>query len=64
MVMESGAAATVSPVVPETPLSVAEIVVVPAPAPVANPLALMVAATELEEAQVTPLVRIWVLPLE
>ncbi len=53
VVMESGAACTVSPVVPETPLSVAEIVVLPTPTPVASPAVVMVDTPVWEEAHVT-----------
>ena len=52
-----GAACTVSPVLPEMSLSVAEIVVGPALTPVANPPVPMVATAVLEEAQVTGVVR-------
>src|SRR5438067_10922566 len=59
----SVAAVTVSTSVFEvTPLCVAVMLVEPMPVPVARPLALMVATDELEEAQVTEVVRFWVLP--
>jgi hypothetical protein len=57
VVMVSGAACTVSIVLPLTPPKVAEMVVLPALAPVANPPVSMVATVVLEEAQVTWLVR-------
>jgi hypothetical protein len=46
------------------PLSAAEIVVLPALAPVASPPVLTVATLVFDEAQVTELVRFCVLPLE
>ena len=57
-----GIACTVSVLLPFLPASVAEMVVVPAEAPVARPLALIVATAVLDEAQVTWLVRFCVLP--
>ncbi len=48
-----GTACTVSPVFPETPLSVAEIVVLPTPTPVASPAVVMVDTPVWEEAHVT-----------
>jgi hypothetical protein len=48
---------TVSKVEPLTPLSVAEIVEVPVPAPVASPAAVMVATEVVADAHVTWLVR-------
>jgi hypothetical protein len=48
-----GAACTVRPAFPETPFNVAEIVVVPALTPVANPPVPMVATAVLEETQAT-----------
>jgi hypothetical protein len=57
VVTESGADCTVSVVLPETLFSVAEIAVVPAFAPVANPPAAMEATPEDAELQVTWAVR-------
>jgi hypothetical protein len=53
---------TVSVVEPVTPLEAAEIVVVPAPTPVARPEAVMLATDGLDEAQVAVEVRTFVLP--
>jgi hypothetical protein len=47
------AAVTVRVVLPDIPLSVAVTVVLPRPAPVANPLALIVAAEAMEELHAT-----------
>jgi hypothetical protein len=60
VLMVSGAACTVSDVLPEIPLSVAEMVVVPAARAVASPEVLMVAIEVLDELQVTWLVTSWV----
>jgi hypothetical protein len=49
----AGADCTVSVVLPLTPLSDAEIVVLPAPAPVASPLALSEATDVFEEVHAT-----------
>src|SRR5262245_22434366 len=57
-------APTVSPVLPLTAPSVAEIVVVPGATAVATQSALIVAATVFEDAHVTWLVRFFVLPSE
>ena len=54
-------AVTVRTVLPVIPLRVAEIEEVPTPAPVAKPLAVMVATVEVVELQVTLPVMIWVL---
>src|SRR5215468_12491874 len=62
--MVSGPAATVSPVLPLTAPSVAEMVVVPVATAVASPVELIVAAAVFEDAQVTWLVRFCVLPSE
>src|SRR5262249_50680879 len=64
VVMVSGPGVTVSPVLPLTAPSVAEIVVVPAATPVASPVELIVAAAVLEDAHVTWLVRFCVLESE
>ena len=57
----SVAALTVSEVLPVIAPLVAEMVLLPTPAPVARPLALMVAADALEDIQVTLPVRLCVL---
>ena len=57
----SGATWTVRVVLPLTPLSPAEMVVVPADTAVAKPLALIVATPVLDDVQVTWLVRFCVL---
>jgi hypothetical protein len=54
-------AVTVNTVLPLTAPKVALIVLVPAPTPVANPPALMVAVPVVPDAQVTVPVRFWVL---
>ena len=64
VVIESGVACTVSDVPPDTPDSVAEIVVVPAEAAAANPAEFMVATTVADDAQVTWVLRFCVLPSE
>ena len=53
----SAAAVTVSTVEPVVPLSVALIVEVPVPTPVANPAAVIVATEVVADAQVTWLVK-------
>ena len=63
--ISSGWACTAKIVDPDTPPDIAAvIVVVPADAPVARPLALMVATAVFEELQVTWLVIFCVLPSE
>jgi hypothetical protein len=57
-------AVTVSVVLPETELKVAEIVALPEPTPVARPAALIVALLLFDEAQVTVLVKFTVDPFE
>ena len=52
---------TVSVVLPETPVRVAVMVVLPPLTPVATPVLAMVATAVLEELQVTWVVRFWVL---
>ena len=52
---------TVSSVLPLTPASVAEMLVLPRETAVASPLALMVATAVLDEDHVTWLVMFWVL---
>src|SRR5262249_12498645 len=64
VVIVSGPAATVSPVLPLTEPSVAEIVVLPVVTAVATPPELTVATLVFEEAHVTWLVRLWVLESE
>ena len=59
--MASGAFCTVSVVLPVTPVSAADIVVVPADTPVANPLTLTVATAVFDEVHVTWLLRFCVL---
>jgi hypothetical protein len=59
----SVAAVTLSAIVFEvTPLWVAEMLLEPMPAPVATPLALIVAAAVLDDVQIAEVVRSWVLP--
>ena len=53
VVIVSGPGVTVSPVLPLTAPSVAEMVVLPAAAAVASPAALIVAAAVFEDAHVT-----------
>ena len=55
---------TVNVVLPVIPLSVAEMLVLPALTAVASPALVMVATPVFEEAQVTEPVRFWVLPSE
>src|SRR6516165_3081388 len=62
--MVTGPDVTVSPVLPLTAPNVAEMVVVPAAAAVANPVELIVAAAVFEDAHVTWLVRSRVLVSE
>ena len=62
--MASVAGDTVNVVLPVIPLSVAEMLVLPALTAVASPALVMVATPVLEEAQVTELVRFWVLASE
>ena len=64
VVIESGAASTVSVVFPETLPSVAEMVVGPAETAVAKPPALIVARAGVEDAHVTCVVRFWVVASE
>jgi hypothetical protein len=64
VVIAKGALCTVSVVFPITPDCCPVIVVLPADAPVARPLALMVATAVFEELQVTWLVIFCVLPSE
>ena len=58
----STAGVTVRPVDPLIEPEVAEIVALPTPAPVANPVPLIVATAVLDEPQLTELVRFCVLP--
>jgi hypothetical protein len=62
--MVSDAACTVSPALPETPLSVAMMVVLPGFTAVASPAPVIVATLVFDEVHVTELVMFWVLPLE
>ena len=55
---------TVNVVLPVIPLSVAEMLVLPALTAVASPALVMVATPVFEEAQVAEPVRFWVLPSE
>jgi hypothetical protein len=64
VVIVSGPAATVSPVLPLTDPSVAEIVVVPVATAVARPPAATVATAVFDDAKVTWFVRLCVLPSE
>jgi hypothetical protein len=63
-VIVKGEACTVRVVLPLTPESPAERVVLPADNAVASPLVLMVATVVLDEVQVAWLVMFWVLPSE
>jgi hypothetical protein len=64
VVMANGTGDTVNVVLPAIPLSVAEMLVLPALTPVASPPLVMVVTPVLEEVQVTDPVRFWVLPSE
>ena len=64
VVIVTGAAVTVSPVLPLTDPSVAEMVVLPAAIAVARPVESIVAAAVFEDAHVTWLVRFCVLESE
>ena len=64
MVIVSGPATTVSPVLPLTELSVAEIVVVPVATVVASPPAFTDATPVFDDTHATWLVRLCVLPSE